>query len=267
MSVWKPQRRHSSAGLACTGAISDGKGGHPRRCAAFDILRTMGNNDRTLWGISWKRAKTVAVGCVGAATWLLSACSPATQGTDGTPPDLAGVERDMTPICTEVVGNLLGNPGFEASIGGTASNLGGSASSIPNWQGCCGTMQTTTYEVTSTQRYCGERSVRVTGSSEAMMNVLFQGLTRPGDAGKTFVLSGWVNVTSITGGEISLDVFNLNSTPASIVAPTVSLKNVSSGWFELRATGTMPTGGNVQIRINTSGNIEAFVDNLSLRIP
>ncbi len=173
----------------------------------------------------------------------------------------------MTPICTEVVGNLLGNPGFEASLSGTASNIGSATSSIPNWKGCCGTSQTTTYDVNSTQRYCGERSVRVSGTSGATQNVLIQDLNRPGDAGKTFILSGWVNVTNITGGEISLDLFNLNATPPAIVAPTVSLKNITNGWFELRATGSMPTGGNVQIRINTSGSLEAFVDNLSLRIP
>lgn len=247
-------------------AISDGMRAPVRPCSAFDILRTMGNNNHTPWGLSWKGARSVAGAALGAIGMVLSACSPATQGTEGTPPDLAGVERDMTPICTDGVGNVLGNPGFEASLTGTASNLGGSASSIPNWKGCCGPMQTTTYDITSTQRYCGERSVRVSGTSGASQNVLHQDLNRASDAGKTFVLSGWVNVTSISAGEISLDLFNLTA-PESIVAPTVTLKNVTNGWFELRATGSMPAGGNVQFRINTSGSIEAFVDSLSLRIP
>ena len=39
------------------------------------------------------------------------ACAPATQSTEGTPPDSAGVERDMAPVCTAVTGNLLMNLG------------------------------------------------------------------------------------------------------------------------------------------------------------
>lgn len=236
-----------------------------RATGAFDILRTMGTNIRSLRLLSWGRARCGAAASIGLLGSLLAACSPSTMSTDGTPPDLAGVPVDMTAVCTDVVGNQLGNPGFEASITGTASNIGGSASSIPNWQGCCGTMQTTTYEVNSMQRYCGERSVRVNSSSTASQNVLHQALNLAASANKTFILSGWVNVTGPSGGEISLDLFDVSKT--AIVAPTVSLKNGTNGWFELRATGTMPAGGNVQVRISSSGTIEAYVDQLSLRIP
>ncbi|HNN91148.1 MAG TPA: hypothetical protein PKI03_02720 [Pseudomonadota bacterium] len=195
------------------------------------------------------------------------ACAPATQSTEGTPPDLAGVERDMAPVCTTVTGNLLTNPGFEASLMGSTTNLGAGSSTIPGWRGCCGTTQTTTYDVVSSQRYCGERSVSISSSQGATSNVLIQDAMRGSDVGKTFLVSAWLNVTSVgAGGEIGLDVFD-NGTPKAVVAPTVSLKNPTNGWFELRASGTVPTGGNLQVRITSSGTIQAYADELVFRIP
>lgn len=197
---------------------------------------------------------------------LAAGCAPATQGTEGTPPDLAGVERDMAPVCTAVVGNLLSNPGFEASMTGSTTNIGSGTSTIPSWRGCCGMAQTTTYDVVASQRYCGERSISVSGGTGATANVLIQDVTRASDVGKTFLVSGWLNVTSVgAAGEISLDVFDNGA--KTVVAPTVSLKNTTNGWFELRASGTVPTGGNLQVRINSSGTIQAFVDELVFRIP
>ncbi len=194
------------------------------------------------------------------------ACAPATQSTEGTPPDLAGVERDMAPVCTAVTGNLLMNPGFEASLSGSTTNLGTGSSTIPGWHGCCGDSQTTTYDVVSSQRYCGERSVSISSSQGANANVLIQDAMRGSDVGKTFLVSGWVNVTSVgSGGEIGLDVFDNGA--KKIVAPTVSLKNPTNGWFELRASGTVPTGGNLQVRITSSGTIQGYADELVFRIP
>jgi hypothetical protein len=173
----------------------------------------------------------------------------------------------MAPVCTSVVGNLLSNPGFEASMTGSTTNLGAGTSTIPSWRGCCGTAQTTSYNVVAVQRYCGERSIQISGGTGATANVLIQDVTRSSDVGKTFLVSGWLNVTSVgSGGEISLDVFD-NGGPKAVVAPTVVLKNTTNGWFELRASGTVPAGGNLQVRINSSGVIEAFADELVFRIP
>ncbi len=211
---------------------------------------------------------STTVTCLIFATCLgASACAPTTKTTDGTPPDLAGVERDMAANCNAVVGNLLSNPGFEASLTGSSTNLGSGTSSIPSWKGCCGTVQTTNYDVVSAQRYCGERSISINSGQGATANVLIQDVTRSSDVGKTFLVSGWVNVTSVgSGGEIGLDVFD-NGGPKVVVAPTVSLRNTTNGWFELRASGTVPAGGNLQVRISSSGIIQAFADELVFRIP
>ena len=103
-------------------------------------------------------------------------------------------------------------------------------------------------------------------STNASANVLDQALPM-GNVGKTFLLSGWVNVTSVTGtGQIALDVFD-DGTPKAVAATTVALKATTNSWFQLSVSGVVPASGNLRVRINSSGTLTAFVDDIVYRIP
>jgi len=203
--------------------------------------------------------------------WLLPAgCSPVTSGGDGPPRDLSAVSRDLGAGCMDVPANLLLNPSFEgpgtgADPNGSAKNTGSPASTIPSWDGCCNQANGgTQWTVTPTVARCGTRSVQVQSTS-ADKNVLNQTFDRSGDAGKAFQLSGWVFVTQNPSGQILLDVFDLNTN--NVVGSTLAEKSTTSDWFELKQSGTVPAGGKFQVRIFSTGTLQAYVDDLALVIP
>lgn len=196
-----------------------------------------------------------------------------TNGGSGPSPDLSLARHDLGASCADVTGNLLANSSFETEVtgadpNGKANNTGSPASTIPGmWDGCCGTPQTTQWSVTQTASRCGGRSVEVK-STGASLNVLSQAIVpvQTGNAGKTFTLSGYAFVTAASsGGQLLLDVFDL-MTNQPLSPTTLALASPTSDWTELRVTGTVPAGAKLQVRINTSGNVTAYVDDLAFTI-
>jgi len=194
---------------------------------------------------------------------VAAACSPSTSGVNQTPPDLLPAARDLGRDCTNSPTNRLMNPSFESGDG-MAVNSGVPASTITSWDGCC-TGGNTTWAVTTASPFCGSRSIKVT-SQNAQANVLSQTINSPADATKQFVVSGRVFVTTIdAGATIKLDIWDLMGN--QVVTSSTALTTASSDWVPLMQTANVPTGGRYQVRINTSGNVEAFVDDLSLIVP
>jgi hypothetical protein len=199
--------------------------------------------------------------------FIAAGCAPQTNSNNLPPAqDLSAVQHDLGPDCSDTGTNLLINPSFEMNSSGSANNTGNPASTIASWNGCCSGGGGTTWQITQLVSHCGKNSISVQ-STNATTNVLVQGLNMSGDAGMTFHLSGWLFVSQIgTGGQILLDVFDL--TKNAVVASTVALSATTSDWFQLAQSGTVPTGGNFQVRINNSGTIQqAYVDDVSLTIP
>jgi hypothetical protein len=193
---------------------------------------------------------------------VAAGCSPSTSGVNPTPPDLLPAARDLGRDCTNPPLNRVMNPSFESGDG-MAVNTGVPASTIASWDGCC-TGGNTSWAISALSPYCGSRSVKVT-SMNAQANVLSQSITSPGDVGKQFVVAGRVFVTTIdAGATIKLDIWDLMAN--QVVISTTALTTASSDWVPLMQTAMVPTGGRIQVRINTSGNVEAFVDDLSLLI-
>lgn len=192
-----------------------------------------------------------------------SACSPTTSGVNPTPPDLASTSRDLGRDCTNPAANRLMNPGFESGDG-MANNTGAPVSTISMWDGCC-TGGNTTWTVSTMSPSCGSRAVKVTAMN-AVATVLSQSFNSPGDAGKQLTVSGRVFVTAIDAtSTIKIDIWDLMTNMA--VNSTSALTTISSDWVTLMQTAQVPAGGRYQVRINTSGNVEAFVDDLSLILP
>lgn len=197
------------------------------------------------------------------ASAISGGCSPTTSGVNPTPPDLSSTSRDLGRDCTNPAANRLMNPGFETGDG-TANNTGAPASTITNWDGCC-SGGTTTWTVSMMSPYCGSRAIKVM-SMNAQANVLSQSFNSPGDAGKQVAVSGHVFVTTIDAtATIKLDVWDLMTN--QVVNSSAALTTTSSDWVTLMLNAAVPAGGRYQVRINTSGSVEAYVDDLSLIIP
>lgn len=195
-----------------------------------------------------------------------------TNGGDGPAQDLSIVRHDLGISCADVAGNLLVNSSFETAATGSdpngkANNTGSPPSTVPGgWDGCCGATMTTQWSVTQTAARCGANSLQVQ-STNASLNVLSQALpVQAANAGKTFTLTGYAFVTSASsGGKILLDVFDLTANQP-LTPTTLALASPTSDWTKLTVTGTVPAGGKLQARINTSGNVVAYVDDLSYTV-
>lgn len=197
------------------------------------------------------------------AVVVAAGCSPTTSGVNPTPPDLAPGARDLSRDCSNLTGNRLQNPSFESGDG-SANNMATPPSTIAQWTGY-GAGGTTTYTVTQTSPRCGTRAVKV-DSANAAANVLLQRITSPADAGKQFQLAGWVFVTTTDAtSQLKLDIWDL--TANQVATSTVALTSTTNDWVQLSKTASVPTGGDFQVRINSTGNLQAFVDDLLLVIP
>ena len=181
-----------------------------------------------------------------------SACAPQTGSIpDGGLEDLGSTSRDLQESCVLVNGNLLSNPSFEDTGGAatpSARNTGMPASTIVGgWEGCCSQANgSTEWKITTTTAFCGQRGLDIQ-STTAMENVLFSPLTRTGDVGRTFLLKGYAFVSAASaGGSLKLDVFDLMTSKP--VAATTALVATTSNWQELSVSGTIPTGGRIQVR-------------------
>lgn len=193
---------------------------------------------------------------------VAAGCSPMTGGGNQPPQDLSQSTHDLQRDCTLPSNNRIMNPTFEMDSG-VANNKAMPASSIGSWTGCCsmGTIDTN-WTVLDASPRCGKRSVKV-ASVNANQNVLLQEFNSPSDAGHQFQLSGWFFVTTIDAtGSIKLDIFD--RTANAISSTTQPLQQTSSDWVQLQVTGTIPAGGFYQARISSSGNVEAYVDDVSL---
>lgn len=180
---------------------------------------------------------------------------------------------DLGTECQQVAGNLISNASFESSTGGSsdgeANNTGSPRSTIAGpWIGCCPQMNDggTQWAVSQEAARCGVRSLAVQ-STQAAANVLVQ--TAPdqsASAGRTFQLSGFVHVIQAGNpGQISCEVWD--SSTMTTLASTEVLTAPTSGWLSVMLSGTVPYGGKLQVRISSSGDVQAYVDDLVLVIP
>lgn len=190
------------------------------------------------------------------------------EGSD----DLAAASGDLGSDCLGDPGNLIMNPSFEVprsgpNPNGEANNTGDPRSTIPGpWSGCClqATDGGTTWTVTQKVTRCGLRSLQVQ-SKTADGNQLAQQLPEQLDsAGSPFLLSGHVLVLSTAGGgRIQLEVWD--AAEQVKIGSTGTLGEPTAAWVPLSHRGMMPRGGRLQVRISSSGNVLAFVDDLLLR--
>ncbi len=218
----------------------------------------------------------------GLSLWLLcggvlAGCSPRnlTVAADGGVEDFSATWRDLL-MCDPVLGNLVKNGDFEdpapAALdgNGTASNTGSPPSTIPpadqsKWDGCCSQASGgTTYQVTRTVHRCGQRAVQLV-STQAQSNVLNQKLDLAAQAGRSFRVTGYALVSQLTAGsKLALDVFDLGK--SQVVATSTAVTATTADWQLLSVSGTVPTGGNVQLRIVSTGTLTAVVDDLTLGV-
>lgn len=202
---------------------------------------------------------------------LALACNPTTSSVEGGTPDLAMQARDMG-MCPIDPQNLLQNPGFETPSvepdgNGKAVNTGTPASSIPGkWDGCCSQSGGgTTWTVSLGTPRCGLRSLLVSSTS-ANANVLNQTLQQPAKVGKTLTASAYVFVQQASAGaKLGLDIWDLTANKVIASSPTISQS--TADWQKLELSIPVPSGGNFQLRINTSGTLTAYVDDPSVLIP
>jgi len=202
-------------------------------------------------------------------------CSPQTAAVDGGAEDFSQTTRDLTS-CGPLPGNLLGNPGFEQPSlsavdgNGQATNRGNPASTIPGgplgpWDGCCDQgagAGGTTWAVRTTMPLCGTRAVSVV-SDRAAANVLSQRLDLAASSGQSFRVSAWVFIGQApAGAQLGLDVFDLMA--SHVLASSPVLTATTADWHYLSLMGQVPTGGALQVRINSSGTLSAVVDDVAV---
>ena len=206
----------------------------------------------------------------GLFAFSLMACSPKTESVEGGTPDLAMQSRDMG-MCPLDTMNLLQNPGFEnPSVepdgNGKANNTGSPPSTIPGkWDGCCSQAGGgTTWTVSVGTPRCGLRSLMVS-SQNATANVLNQTFQAQSMVGKTLVASAYVFVPQAgAGAKLAIDVWDLTANKVIATSPTVTAN--TPDWQPLSVSVPVPSGGIIQLRINSSGTCTAYVDDPSVRI-
>lgn len=199
--------------------------------------------------------------------------SPQAPHDQSAPSGSQDLGSGLTPSCADVPDNRVQNASFEVPAAGPdpdgkANNSGDPRSTIPGpFSGCCvQSIGGTQWVVTEERARCGQRSLQVL-SQDADGNVLSQRLAdQPDAAGKPFLLAGFVLVQQADGGgRILIDV--LDPASQSRVTMTEALSGPTMDWVPLRQRGVVPKGGQMQLRISSSGSIHAYVDDLSLRIP
>jgi hypothetical protein len=186
--------------------------------------------------------------------------------------DAAEAHPDLGGDCAEAPDNLIMNPSFETPAGGAgegrADNTGEPSSTIPGpFSGCCSQSDGgTVWVVFRGTRRCGARSLQVQ-STRAATNYLSQDLTDQSvNFGRPFELSGSVLVTQVGGGGyLVLEVWE--GAGRSQLATTAEVGAPTDGWLRLSQRGTVPRTGRLQLRIRSSGDVQAYVDDLLLRIP
>jgi hypothetical protein len=194
---------------------------------------------------------------------------------DGGVEDFSATTRDLL-MCDPVVGNLLANGDFEQPSGqagdgsGEANNTGNPPSTIAplgfgKWDGCCSQVGGgTTYRVTSTVHRCGQRAVLL-ASTQAQNNVLNQSLRLTTQAGRRFYVTGYVRVSQLSiGSKLALDLFDL--TQSQVVAASEAVTQATADWQLVSLSGTVPSAGQVQLRIVSTGTLTAAVDDLALGV-
>lgn len=203
--------------------------------------------------------------------WCTAGCSPRTDGVgDGGSEDFSQRWRDMLS-CEAPTGSLITNGGFEvptaqaADGNGQARNTGSPRSTIPSWDGCCSQPSGgTTWTVIGTMPHCGLRAVSI-ASTTATGNVLNQDLDLRAQVGRTYRLTGWFFVSQgMPAAGLRLDVFDLDT--SAVAASSPALAQSTADWTPLVVTGTIPPGGRLQARVNTTGTLSAVADDLSFTI-
>jgi hypothetical protein len=214
-------------------------------------------------------ALALLVPIVGCSIWdpFLAERAPADHGS------VAEEELpDLGPDCAASPGNLIANPSFETpatgtSGDGTADNTGEPASTIPGpWTGCCSQVDGgTTWSVSRTAALCGERSLEVMSADADGSSLLQLLAAQSASSGKSFELSGAVHLVQAgTGGSILLEA--TDGTGRIRLAATDALRSPTASWVQLSQTGSVPSTGRIQVRITSTGNLHAYVDDLTLRI-
>lgn len=196
-------------------------------------------------------------------------CHPPTNGVDGSEQDYRVVVPDSSPSCGTQSGEQLSNGSFEEGMG-SAYNGGQPPTTIAGaWDGCCNADnqgQNTTWQVTSLMAHCGMQAIALSSNASANDNVLVQSHLIDGGGSKGFTLTGWFLVQSAMAAQIQLDLFDL--TGKQILSTSPPLSGATAGWVSLTATGTLPAGASpsVQARVNNTGALTAFVDDISLTL-
>lgn len=189
------------------------------------------------------------------------------------PPAELGASADLAVDCQDVAGNLIKNPSFEAftaagAPGGTANNTGYPRSTITGpWDGCCSQMGSggTQWIVTQKSARCGARSLAVQ-STMAEANMLSQGLADQGaSVAKVFHFSAYVWVEQIGSGRIAWEVWD--GATQTLLSSTEEITVPTDGWLYVVQSGTVPDSGKLQVRISSTGDVQAYVDDLVLLIP
>ena len=234
-------------------------------CPMLTLLIRLARRGRVLAAAAVSVVVAVAVATAG--------CSPRNEFVDGGIEDLSQTRRDLQS-CEPLPGNLLGNPGFEQPSpsepdgNGQASNRGNPPSTIPGgplgpWDGCCSQATGgTRWTVTTTMPRCGARALRVV-SDQAAANVLNQRLDLAAYTGRSVRASAWVFIAqAAAGAALTLDLFDL--TQSRPLASSAPLNAPTADWHFLSVMGQVPTGGAVQVRLNSSGTLTAVVDDTAL---
>ena len=201
---------------------------------------------------------------------LLLGCSPKTETVEGGTPDLSMLARDMG-VCAIDPANLIQNPGFETPSkdldgNGKANNTGTPGSSIPNWDGCCSQATGgTSWTIATSMPHCDLRSLTVV-STTANANVLNQALPVSGKIGKSLSASAYVFVPSLQpGGKLAIDIWD--DTAKKVIATSAMVTTTTPDWLRLQLSVPIPSPGNLQYRINTSGTLTALVDDPVVLVP
>lgn len=132
---------------------------------------------------------------------------------------------------TPAPGNLLADPGFEKSVTG--------------WPTAVGTLTGTSFDATVVKD--GGRSLKLTGAGATLGRSQSVAVT----AGRSYVLSGWINA-SLTTGRAQCDVTGTGLDSAGIVVAAGTAQN-NAGWVELSEVVTIPAGV-------SSVNVRCFAD-------
>jgi hypothetical protein len=58
-----------------------------------------------------------------------------------------------------------------------------------------------------------------------------------------------------------------DNTAKTVVVASQGVATTNSQWYQVQKSGTVPAGGDLFVRVGSSGTVEAYIDDLALAIP